>query len=490
MVIWPSIARSLRGAATAEKDVSPDHVDWVAMTLPEEMGTFRNLIARQQPEWPDLEALKASRAKLESLPPLVFAGEARSLQRQLALASEGRSFLLQAGDCAESFRELHAPSIRNKLKIILQTALVLTYGAGLPIVKVGRIAGQFAKPRSQATEVVGGVELPSFRGHIINDDEPTEAARIPDPARLIDAYNQSASTLNLIRAYTTGGFADLNMVHNWNLEFVRTSPEGRRYEKLANEIERALRFMRAIGLNYEKDAPLHEVEFFTSHEALLLDYEDPLTRCDSTSGKWYACSAHFLWVGERTRQLDGAHVAFLQQVHNPIGCKIGPTTTPDEVRALCDALNPNRIPGRLTLISRMGATKVAEALPPLLTAVRDEGHPVVWACDPMHGNTVTSTLGRKTRNFADIVAEVQGFFAAAKATGVNPGGIHLELTGDDVTECLGGSEPITEENLVSRYETICDPRLNAKQSTDLAFMIAELLSNGSHLLETPRDFGF
>ncbi len=454
------------------------------MTLPEDKRAWTTLPAKQQPSWPDHDALKAAQGRIAAFPPLVFAGEARSLTNQLASVAEGNAFLLQAGDCAESFREFTAPTIRNKLKVILQMALVLTYSAGLPIVKVGRIAGQFAKPRSSATEMVNGVELPSFRGHIISDDAPTAKARTPDPERMVAAYHQSAATLNLIRAFTTGGFADLSMVHNWNLEFVRQSPQGQAYDSLAREIDRALRFLRAIGLDYESDSPLHQIELFTSHEALLLDYEDPLTRRDTTSGDWYACSAHLLWIGERTRQLDGAHMDFLTHVNNPIACKIGPTVTTDEIRRICDKLNPNRIPGRLTLISRMGAEHVDRSLPPLLRAVRDTEHPVVWACDPMHGNTV-SVNGRKTRNFAHIMSEVRDFFAVARSENVWPGGVHIELTGDDVTECLGGSGALTEVELDRRYETVCDPRLNAKQAVDLAFGVAELLSetNGkSHIL--------
>jgi 3-deoxy-7-phosphoheptulonate synthase len=445
------------------------------MTLPVEMSQWKDLPALQQPEWPDLDALAAARERLSELPPLVFAGEARRLQEQLARASKGEAFLLQAGDCAESFSELSAPIIRNKLKVVLQMALVLTYGSGLPVVKVGRIAGQFAKPRSKPTEIVDGVEIPSFRGHIISDDAPNAEARTPNPWRMVTAYHQAASTLNLVRAFTTGGFADLSMVHNWNLEFVAQSPQGQAYERLAADIERALRFMRAIGVDPDNEDQLHKVDYFTSHESLLLDYEDPLTRRDSTTGDWYACSAHMLWIGERTRQLDGAHIDFMTRVNNPIGCKVGPTVTPDELRRICDKLNPDRIPGRLTLISRMGAKNIADALPPLLEAVRDEGHPVVWACDPMHGNTRNSSTGHKTRDFADIMSEVSDFFAAHDAAGTWPGGLHIELTGEDVTECLGGSENLAEDQLSTRYETICDPRLNARQSVDLAFNVAEFL---------------
>jgi 3-deoxy-7-phosphoheptulonate synthase len=431
--------------------------------------------AAQQPDWPDQAALDRALKQLAGLPPLVFAGEARNLQASLAEVAAGRAFLLQAGDCAESFDEFSADAIRDKLKVILQMAVVLTYGSGVPVVKVGRIAGQFAKPRSSPTERVGDLELPSFRGHIVNDDAPTLEARIPDPARLVAAYHQSASTLNLIRAFTKGGFADLSQVHVWNQQFVASSAEGCRYEAIAAEIDRALRFMRACGIDLEAEQRLHQVDFYTSHEALLLGYEEALTRRDSLTGDWYDCSAHMVWIGERTRQPDGAHVAFLRGVRNPLGVKLGPTVSPDEAVALCDALNPERIPGRLTLIARMGAGKVGTALPPILAAVAEAGHPVVWACDPMHGNTVNSAGGRKTRHFNDVLAEIQGFFAACRAVGVWPGGVHIELTGDDVTECLGGAEEIMEDQLHVRYTTTCDPRLNARQSLDLAFLVAELL---------------
>jgi 3-deoxy-7-phosphoheptulonate synthase len=345
----------------------------------------------------------------------------------------------------------------------------------VPTVKVGRIAGQFAKPRSSDTEVIGDLELPSFRGHLVNDIAPTAAARVPDPERLLRAYHQSASTLNLLRAFVKGGFADLTRVHQWNQEFVASSREGQRYERLALEIDRALRFMAACGIDSDHQPNLHEVDFFTSHEALILGYEEALTRQDSLTGGWYDCSAHMLWIGERTRQLDGAHVEFLRGVGNPIGCKLGPTATAEEALALCEALNPERVPGRLTLISRMGAEQVEEALRPLLAAVRDAGHPVVWACDPMHGNTFTSASGKKTRHLESVLTEITGFFAAHRAEGTWPGGIHVELTGDDVTECLGGAEEIVDADLVDRYETMCDPRLNGRQSLDLAFRVAELL---------------
>ncbi|HVF75668.1 MAG TPA: 3-deoxy-7-phosphoheptulonate synthase class II [Acidimicrobiales bacterium] len=438
-------------------------------------SSWRDLPADQQPDWPDEAALDRALKQLASLPPLVFAGEARQLTDALADVAAGKAFLLQAGDCAESFADFTADAIRDKLKVVLQMAVVLTYGSGVPTVKVGRIAGQFAKPRSSPTEMVGGLELPSFRGHMVNDDAPTVAARTPDPERLVAAYHQAASTLNLLRAFTKGGFADLSQVHVWNQQFVATSNEGRRYEAIAGEIDRAMRFMRACGIDLAREANLHQVDFFTSHEALLLGYEEALTRKDSLTGDWYDCSAHMLWIGERTRRLDGAHVEFLAGVRNPLGCKVGPTATADEVLALCERLNPERVPGRLTLISRMGVDKVAAALPPLLAAVREAGHPVVWACDPMHGNTYTSPGGRKTRHFDAVIDEVRRFFIACHDEGVWPGGLHIELTGDDVTECLGGAEEILEDHLESRYTTTCDPRLNARQSLDLAYLVAERL---------------
>ena len=431
--------------------------------------------ANQQPDWPDPGELDRALKQISSYPPLVFAGEARSLQSSLAKVAAGNAFLLQAGDCAESFEEFSAVNIREKLRVILQMAVVLTYSLGVPVVKVGRMAGQFAKPRSSAFEKVGDLELPSFRGHIVNDPTPTEAARIPNPERLVQAYHQSASTLNLVRAFTKGGFADLTRVHAWTQEFVESSPEGRRYEQLANEIDRALKFMRACGVEVENNHNLSEVDVYTSHEALLLGYEEALTRQDSLTGGWYDCSAHMLWIGERTRELDGAHVEFLRGVGNPIGCKIGPTTPTDYVLELCERLNPAHIPGRLTLISRMGAGKVEAALPAILRAVRDAGHPVVWACDPMHGNTFTSSTGHKTRDFADICAEIDGFVRAHHGEGTWPGGIHVELTGDNVTECLGGADKILDTELADRYQTVCDPRLNARQSLDLAFHVAESL---------------
>ena len=445
------------------------------MTEPWAPSSWRDHPAAQQPPWPDDAALQAALKHLATLPPLVFAGEARGLTAALAQVADGRAFLLQAGDCAESFDAFSADGIRDRLKVILQMAIVLSYSSGVPIVKVGRIAGQFAKPRSSDTEMIGGVELPSFRGHIVNDIPPTAAARIPNPDRLLQAYHQSASTLNLLRAFVKGGFADLSQVHQWNQEFVSSSREGQRYERLAHEIDRALRFMRACGIASETQPSLHEVDFFTSHEALILGYEEALTRQDSLTGDWYDCSAHMVWIGERTRQLDGAHVEFFRGIRNPIGCKIGPTATAEEVLDLCEILNPERTAGRLTLITRMGADHIEDGLRPLLAAVREADHPVVWSCDPMHGNTFTSEGGRKTRHLDAVLAEIAGFFAAHKAEGTWPGGVHVELTSDDVTECLGGAEEIFDADLDARYETICDPRLNGRQSLDLAFRVAELL---------------
>lgn len=437
-------------------------------------GSWRARAAAHQPTWPDATDLERIEKELAAVPPLVFAGEARDLKTRLARVAEGKAFLLQAGDCAESFDGFNADAIREKLRVILQMAVVLTYSSGVPAIKVGRIAGQFAKPRSTPTETVDGTELPSFLGHMVNDLPFSEGDRRPDPGRLLQAYHQSASTLNLLRAFTKGGFADLHRVQTWNQEFVSTSAEGKRYLKLASEIDRALRFMEATGVS-SQHPEIHEAEFFTSHEALILQYEEALTRKDSLTDEWYDCSAHMLWIGERTRQLDGAHVEFLRGVRNPLGCKVGPTATPDEIIGLCEALNPDREPGRLTLISRMGAQTVTENLPPLLEAVRDSGHPVVWACDPMHGNTFTSETGHKTRHFDDVLAEVTGFFAAHRQVGTWAGGIHVELTGEDVTECLGGSAQVQAEDLGRRYETMCDPRLNARQGLDLAFRVAELV---------------
>jgi 3-deoxy-7-phosphoheptulonate synthase len=436
---------------------------------------WRRQPAAQQPDWPDAGALEDALDEIRALPPLVFAGEARSLTESLAAAHEGNAFLLVAGDCAESFDRFSADGIRDKLRVILQMSVVLTYGSGVPTVKVGRIAGQFSKPRTSATETRDGVELPSFRGDTVNDFAFDAVSRRPDPRRLVRGYHQSAATLYLVRAFTKGGYADLSRVHSWNQEFVASSREGRRFEALAGEIERALRFMRACGIDLEAELQLHQVDFWTAHEALLLGYEEALTRRDSTTGDWYDCSAHLLWIGNRTRQPAGAHVEFLAGVNNPLGVKLGPDTTPEDVVAVCDRLDPRRRPGRLVLFSRMGADRVTEVLPPLLRAVRLSGHPVVWACDPMHGNTYQHANGFKTRDFDDVIRELHGFFAVCEAADVRPGGAHIELTGDDVTECLGGSEQVLADHLEQRYETMCDPRLNARQSLDLAFQLAELL---------------
>ncbi len=408
------------------------------------------------------------------MPPLVFAGEARTLKEQLARVSKGEAFLLQAGDCAESFDGFNAVAIREKLRVILQMAVVLTYSSGVPTVKVGRIAGQFAKPRSKPTETIDGQELPSFLGHMVNDAAFSANDRVPNPERLLQAYHQSASTLNLLRAFTKGGFADLHRVQAWNQEFVATSAEGKRYASLAAEIDRALRFMEAAGIS-STHPEIHEADFFTSHEALILQYEEALTRQDSLTDEWYDCSAHMVWIGERTRALDEAHVEFFRGIKNPIGCKIGPTATPEDVLALCRALDPDHEPGRLTLISRMGSDNVRTNLPPLVEAVRDAGHPVVWASDPMHGNTFTSDSGHKTRHLDAILDEISGFFEVHRDAGTWAGGIHVELTGEDVTECLGGGDPVADDDLGRRYETMCDPRLNARQGLDLAFQVAELM---------------
>jgi 3-deoxy-7-phosphoheptulonate synthase len=455
-------------AADPSRELRPVDAEWSP-------SSWRTRDAAHQPAWPDEERLASARERLAGMPPLVFAGEARHLTASLAKVAEGRAFLLQAGDCVESFREFSAPAIRDKLKILLQMAAVLTYGGLLPVVKVGRIAGQLVKPRSSPVDRVGDLELPSFRGHMVNDDLATAGARAPDPERMIAGYHQSAATLNLLRAFAKGGFADLTRVHLWNQEFVASSPEGQRYEAIATEIERALRFMEACGIDLAGEDQLHQIDFWTSHEGLLLDYEEALTRRDSTTGDWYDCSAHMLWIGERTRDPGGAHVEFFSGVKNPVGCKLGPTATSDEVLELCERLNPERLPGRLTLITRLGAGRVAEVLPPVLRVVRESGHPVAWACDPMHGNTFVTEAGRKTRRFDEIMAELGGFFDAHADEGTWPGGVHLEFTGEDVTECLGGSEELREDQLDSRYETLCDPRLNARQALDVAFRVAELM---------------
>jgi 3-deoxy-7-phosphoheptulonate synthase len=441
-------------------------------------SSWQRCDAAQQPEWTDRAALDDAVGELRRLPPLVFAGEARSLQQSLARVAGGDGFLLHAGDCAESFAEFSADNIRDKLKIILQMSVALTYSTGVPTTKIGRIAGQFAKPRSSAMETRGDVSLPSFRGDMVNDFAFDVGARAADPRRMVRGYHQAAATLNLLRAFTKGGFADLGEIHKWNLEFVRTSRQGRRYDALAAEIDRALRFMAACGIDLDAEVQLHQVDFYTSHEALLLWYEEALTRRDSLTNDWYDCSAHLLWIGERTRQLDGAHVEFLAGVQNPIAVKLGPDASADDAVALCRRLDPAKTPGRLTLVSRMGAQRVRACLPPLLRAVERAGHPVVWACDPMHGNTFQHDNGYKTRHFDEVMAELDGFFTACRTAGVWPGGVHIELTGDDVTECLGGAEEVLPEHLDQRYETACDPRLNARQSLELAFRVGELLRAG------------
>jgi 3-deoxy-7-phosphoheptulonate synthase len=441
--------------------------------------SWRSRPAAQQPEWPDDTELEAVFDEISHLPPLVFAGEARSRKDALARVAEGRAFVLQAGDCAESFGDFSADAIRDKLKIILQMAVMLTYGAGLPIVKVGRIAGQFAKPRSAASEQIGDVTLPSFRGHAVNDIAFDPDSRRADPRRLLKVYHQSAATLNLLRALTKGGFADLNQIHVWNQEFVAASKEGQRFERIANQIDRALRFMAACGIDLGADSSLHEVDFYTSHEALLLGYEEALTRRDSLTGDFYDCSAHLVWVGDRTRTLDGAHVEFVSGVHNPVAVKLGPSATAEKVLALCDRLDPEGEPGRLSFITRFGAGRVEELLPRLIRAVRDEGRKAVWICDPMHGNTITTGSGRKTRRFDDILTEIKGFFVAHQQEGTFPGGVHIELTHEDVTECLGGAEQVLDRHLEHRYQALCDPRLNARQSLDLAFELAEMLGDQS-----------
>ncbi len=437
--------------------------------------SWRAKPAMQMPEYQDAAGLADAEARLGKYPPLVFAGEARSLKASLANVTRGEAFLLQGGDCAESFAEFHPDKIRDTFRVMLQMAVALTFGSSTPVVKVGRVAGQFAKPRSAPTETVDGVELPSYRGDIINGFEFDPEARRPDPDRMVQAYNQAASTLNLLRAFSQGGYADLHKVHQWNLGFVGRSAQGERYEDMANRIDEALQFMAACGVTSETTPPIRETEFYTSHEALLLPYEQALTRVDSTSGDWYDVSAHLLWIGDRTRQPDGAHVEFLRGVKNPIGLKCGPSLDPDELIRLIDILNPEDEPGRLTLIARMGSDKVHDGLPPLLRRVKEEGRTVVWACDPMHGNTVKSSSGYKTRPFDRILAEVRGFFDMHQAEGTQPGGVHFEMTGEEVTECTGGAQAITDDGLSLRYHTACDPRLNATQALELAFLIAEKL---------------
>ena len=430
------------------------------------------LVAAQQPEWPDRSKLEAAVKELRALPPLVFAGECDNLKAKIAQAARGEAFWLQGGDCAETFAAATADSIRNRIKTILQMAAVLQYGASMPVIKVGRMAGQFAKPRSNNFEKRGDIELPAYRGDAVNDLEFTVEARTPDPSRLVKVYHTSSATLNLVRAFTQGGFADLRLVHEWNKGFIKDSNTGTRYEALAKEIGRALDFMRSAGINPEE---FKTVDFYSSHEALILEYEKALTRIDSRTGLPYDVSAHFVWIGERTRQLDGAHIEFAKKIKNPIGVKLGPKTTPDEMLKLIDQLNPQDEPGRLTFITRMGAKNIRTALPPLIDAVEKSGKTVLWVCDPMHGNTYEAPSGYKTRSFDDVLEEVRGFFEVHHAKGTHPGGIHIELTGDDVTECVGGGAEISHEDLATRYETACDPRLNHSQSLELAFLLAEML---------------
>lgn len=440
--------------------------------------SWRRFPPAQDPAWPDARELEDTLVELRKLPPLVFAGEARNLEQALARAGRGEAFVLQAGDCAEMFGDFSANAIRDKLKVVLQMAVVLTYAGGLPVVKVGRIAGQFAKPRSSPTEEADGISLPAFRGHAVNDAAFDPVARRADPTRMARAYHQAAATLNLIRAFTKGGFADLREVHTWNQKFVAASKQGQRYEHIARQIDRALRFMAACGVDLAADPNFSEVDLFTSHEALLLDYEEAMTRRDSLTGDWYCCSGHLLWVGERTRQPEGAHVEFLSGINNPVAVKLGPRATPSEVLALCDRLNPHNKPGRLTFLTRLGHARVESILPPLVRATKDAVREVVWVCDPMHGNTFTTETGRKTRRFDDILAEIKGFFAVHQQEGAVPGGIHLEITHEDVTECLGGAEAIEDHHLDDRYRALVDPRLNARQALDLAFELGEMLQAG------------
>ena len=438
-------------------------------------GNWRNKPRIQMPEYTDQAALNAVETQLSNYPPLVFAGEARALKKQLGAAGRGEAFLLQGGDCAEAFDQFSADAIRDTFKVMLQMAVVLTYGAKVPVVKVGRMAGQFAKPRSAPTETVDGVELPSYRGDIINDLAFTSESRIPDPNRMLQAYTQAAATLNLLRAFSQGGYADIHQVHSWTLGFTE-SEKTTRYRDMANSISDALDFMKAAGLDSENTHDLRKVDFYTSHESLLLEYEEALCRLDSTSGKWVAGSGHMVWIGDRTRQPDGAHVEFARGVLNPIGLKCGPTTTAEDLKVLMEKLNPENEEGRLTLIARFGAGKVSEHLPRLINAVKEAGAKVTWVCDPMHGNTIKSSTGYKTRPFDSVLQEVREFFAAHKAAGTIPGGVHFEMTGQDVTECTGGVYAVSDENLSDRYHTACDPRLNASQSLELAFLVAEELT--------------
>ncbi|MDR3424439.1 MAG: 3-deoxy-7-phosphoheptulonate synthase class II [Alphaproteobacteria bacterium] len=445
--------------------------------------SWRAKPVRQMPKYPDADELADVERQLETLPPLVFAGEARRLKKRLATVAAGEAFLFQGGDCAESFAEFSANNIRDAFRIILQIAVVLTFGGSIPVVKVARMGGQFAKPRSDDNETRDGVVLPSYRGDIINGLDFTAESRRPDPQRMIKVYHQSSSTLNLLRAFVQGGYADLHRVHQWNLDFVDSSLQGERYRALSGRIGEALDFMAACNITAETSSQIRETDFYTSHEALLLPYEQAMTRIDSTTGDWYDVSAHMLWIGERTRQLDGAHVEFLRGVKNPIGLKCGPKMTADELLRLIDVLNPANEPGRLTLIARMGDDKIATALPNLLRATKRDGRNVVWCSDPMHGNTHASDSGYKTRDFTHIVSEVRSFFDVCRAEGVHPGGMHVEMTGREVTECIGGASAVTDAGLGERYETHCDPRLNATQALELAFLIADYVKQGRKVVE-------
>jgi 3-deoxy-7-phosphoheptulonate synthase len=439
--------------------------------IPGDLDAWRLLPAAQQPNWPDPAQVQAVTTELAGQPPLVFAGECDQLKDRLAAVAAGDAFVLQGGDCAETFSGSTADAVRDRLETLLQMALVLTYAASVPVVKIGRMAGQFAKPRSHDTESRDGVELPAYRGEAVNGFDFTPEARRPDPARMLRAYNSAAGTLNLCRAFASGGYADLHQAHAWNQDFVAQSPAGQRYEQLAGEIDRALSFMNACGVDPEE---LHGVEFYSSHEALLLEYERALTRIDRRTGLPYDVSAHQVWIGERTRDLGGAHVEFARHIRNPIGVKLGPTASPEDALALIDRLNPDDEPGRLTFITRLGADKIRDLLPPLLEKVTERGSPVAWVCDPMHGNTFEAPSGHKTRRLDHVLEELAGFFEVHRALGTHPGGVHVEFTGDDVTECIGGGHEIVEEDLHQRYETACDPRLNRRQALDLAFMVAEM----------------
>ena len=441
----------------------------------------------QLPEYPDQKKLSRVEQELATLPPLVFAGEVNELRSRLEEATAGQAFLLQGGDCAESFLEFSANNIRDTFKVMMQMAVVLTFGAACPVIKVGRMAGQFAKPRTCGTETINGVELPIYRGDIINGIGFTRAARTPDPQRMLQAYHQAASTLNLLRAFARGGLASLEQVHRWNLDFISNSPQSDQYSHMANRIDEALDFMKACGIFAEHSSTIHETTFYTSHEALLLPYEQALTRRDSLSGQWYDCSAHMLWVGDRTRQVDGGHVEFVRGIQNPIGLKAGPSLPPDDLIRLIDRINPNNIPGKLTVIVRMGADKVEKGLPPLLQAVQREGRNVLWSCDPMHGNTYKASNGYKTREVAKILSEVEQFFAVHHAEGTYAGGVHFEMTGQNVTECVGGAQAVTEDHLGNRYHTHCDPRLNADQALELAFLIAETLKKCRKWKKSPQE---